>query len=236
VKCAAAGCDFFVWWHIFKQTFQQAIVVNKCIQLLSCSVRLNHRSWWPVFWGTSFWQTWDLKGHWLCTLYFNCILAVHYAYNICSAWANVTRHINLQWLWILLSCMHLCLSLFCFYPNHLLQPTRYLSTGWSQVPAFHKVSSHAGKCALLQKLWCKWLNWQCTNCGLSICDVASYKIACVLIYISPKLCVWKLEVKMWYPFLKNFLLCMCVCVCVCVCVCGIIVELWIIFYECLMFL
>ena len=152
VKCAAAGCEFFVLWHIFKQTFQQAIIVNKYIHLLSCSVRLNHRSWWPMFWGTSFWQTWDLKGHWFSTVYFNCILAVHYACNICSAWASVTRHINLQWLWILLWFMHLCLSLLYFYPNHLLRPARYLSTVWSLVPPFHKVSSHAAKCALLQKL------------------------------------------------------------------------------------
>lgn len=197
VKCAAAGCDFFVSWLIFKQTFQQAIIVYKCIQLLSCSVTLNHRSWCPMFWGTSFWQTRDLKGHGLSTVYFNCILAVHYACNICSAWANITRHINLQWLWLVLLCTHLCLSLLYFYPNHLLQPTRYLSTGWSLLPAFRKVSSHVEKCALLQKLWCKWLKWQCTNCGLSLYDVANYRIICVLIYISSKLCVWKLEVKIW---------------------------------------
>ena len=138
-------------------------------------------------------------------MYFNCILAVHYACDICSAWASVTRHINLQWLWILLLCMHLCLSHLYFYPNHLLWPARYLSSVWSLVPAFHKVSSHAAKCALLQKLWCKWLNWQCKNCGLSVFDVANYRITCVLIYTSPKICVWKLEVKLCYPFLKNFL-------------------------------
>jgi hypothetical protein len=149
--------------------------------------------------------TWDLKVPWLSTVYINCILAVHYVCNICSARSIVTRHINLQWLWLLLFCMHLCLSLLYFYPNHLLRPTRYLSARWSLVPAFHKVSRHAGKCALLQKLWYKWLKWQCMNCGLSVCDVANYRFTCVLIYISPKLCVSKLEVKMLCPFFKNFL-------------------------------
>jgi hypothetical protein len=137
-------------------------------------------------------------------VYLNCILAVHYSCNICSAWANVLRHINLQWLWILLLCMHFAsLS----YTSILITYCDQLGT----CPLDGHLCLHIICWAVMRGIVHYLRSFDANDwfdnvqTGLSVCDVANYRITCVLIYNSPKLCVWKLEVKMWYPFLKNFL-------------------------------